>query len=93
METLVPIIAGAIITAMTQFAKRAGLSNRLVLAIFVVIAASAYTAYQYFVDQVIKEQVAAFATQTLGSAVFFYEYCVRFITDNSAPVSESNKVG
>jgi len=64
METLAPIFVGAIITVLTQFSKRSGLSNRLVLAIFVLVAATAYTAYQYFADEVIKAQVAAFSAQT-----------------------------
>jgi len=92
METLVPIILGAIITLLTQFSKRSGLSNRLVLAIFVIIVAAAYTSYQFFADEVIKAQVAAFSAQTFGSAVFFYEYFVRIIESKSKSVSEVNKL-
>lgn len=91
METLAPVVIGAIITVLTQIAKKWNISNRLVLAGFVIIAALGYSAFQYFVDEVTKEQITSFTASTFGSAVFFYEYFVRFIEQRGETVV--NKVG
>lgn len=77
METLIPVIAGVIITFIIQLSKKWWISNRILLAVFVIIAAAIYTAYQYFVDEVTRAEVTKFTTSTLGSAVIFYEYFVR----------------
>jgi len=91
METLIPVIAGVIITFIIQLSKKWWISSRILLALFVVIAALIYTALKYFVDEVTQQQIIAFATSTLGSAVIFYEYVIRFLPIQNQ--SEVNKVG
>ena len=77
-ETIAALVVGAIITWTTQEAKKRGLSSRLTLAALVLTAALIYTLYDTFIDPQTKSQITLFATSTLGSAVFFYEYIVRF---------------
>jgi len=93
MDTLIPVIAGALVTLLIQLSKKWGISNRFLLAVFVIVAALIYSSYQYFVDEVTKAQVTQFATSTLGSAVIFYEYFVKIIQQQSKSVTEVNKVG
>lgn len=91
METLIPVIAGVIITFIIQLSKKWWISSRILLAAFVIVAATLYTTFKYFVDEVTQQQIISFATSTLGSAVIFYEYVIRFLPIQSQ--SEVNKVG
>jgi undecaprenyl pyrophosphate phosphatase UppP len=93
MEALIAVIAGAIVTLLIQLSQKWGISNRFLLAVFVIVAAALYSTYQYFVDDVTKAQVAQFATSTLGSAVIFYEYFVKIIQQQTKSVTEVNKLG
>lgn len=71
---LVSTLAGAVIAVITEFAKRFGVSTRVVLAAVTVGAALAYTAFDFFVPTELKQSVIQFATQSLGTAVVFYEF-------------------
>lgn len=79
METILPIVVGAIITALTQYSKKIKIPARVMLAVLVIVAAGIYTAFQNFVDPGTQAKVIAFVTSTVGSAVVFYEYGIRLL--------------
>lgn len=84
METLIPLVVGAIITALTQYSKKHNISSRVTLAFSVIIAALIYTAFQNFLDPHTQEKIIAFVTSTAGSAVLFYEYGFRILKGETA---------
>ena len=81
METLLPFIIGGIVTIITQISKRRGISPRVSLIVLVVLAAVCFTLYQDYVDEATKTRILTFLTTVFGSAVFFYEYILKFMKE------------
>lgn len=90
METLLPIVVGAVITAVTQYSKKINIPSRVILAILVILSAVVYTAFQNFLDPAVQSKIIAFATSTIGSAVVFYEYGIKLLkTDQTTSTIQS----
>ncbi len=92
MESLLPVLVGAIVTTLTQVAKKYGIKPRLMLAILVVIIAIGYQVVKMNMDPEMWKQTVSFVLQVFAVAVAIYEYIIRTVlTSTEGGVSQPRR--
>lgn len=78
MESLIlTVIAGALISAGTQFAKRTGIPGEIVLLVVTLVAAGIYQSFVTFVDPEVQKNVVEFAVEGAAVANLIYSFIIK----------------
>lgn len=73
METVfITALLGAIMSILTELAKKAGIKTSDALLILTLLAGAGYAAFVQFFPEGLQENVISFVQQAVGSAVILY---------------------
>jgi len=79
MELLIPLVTGALITWITQIAKKWEINPKLLVIVLIGIASVSYTLLNDFLPETMKETIITFALESFAFAKVLYTYGLKYI--------------
>ncbi len=81
MELFITTAIGFFISWFVQLAKKLGASPRGGLVIFAILLGSAYSGYEFYVEEALRFRIEEFVLLCVGQASLIYGFLFKFLED------------
>lgn len=78
-SALMPVLAGLLMSGVTEFSKKFNVSPYAFLSVAVLILSAGWVAVNEFAPTEIVEKGVTFFFATIGTAVTFYQFVIKFL--------------
>lgn len=77
MEAILAILAGLVLTAVTQFAKNQGIEAKYIVVVLAAVLGAGYTAFVTYLPVELQDSIRAFITTAMSTAWLVYEFILK----------------